>query len=550
MAELLRWRELHFHGSVIEDGMNFLIYGHGSRVTRLVVSLVAAFSLTVSTETEAPAQESLANVIERCEESVIRIEVKGYAGESLGSGFVVSEDGMIVTNVHVLAGAKSAIAIFPNGKRHSLVGTYIIDEGKDICVAQMNTEGLTPIALAAELPRKGETVTALGAPLGLSFTATTGIVSAIRAGKELGSDIGDDEMRGTWVQVDAALSPGNSGGPLINKFGEVVAMSTRASFGMAQNLNFGISITDIQDAIKEAGTKGERTLESGVGKIRDKEKSTPGVESLVEYREVPPESFEEYFQEGRASFKDLAKHVRRSVTRTDENLSKMRQGRSYIPAELGGPGKDFVKVRGRNSDTYFFKDDRTKWHIVRKNESRLKDLRALRSKVGKSSDDGSILALLSEAGPPLDTRSARSIGFLDGAIVLHAYNDHEIVVDYDGGRYLMWTQSTTGLSPGEEMIPMPVYVAGTETIVIPGLTSMSVTVLQEVTRDQLEDAMHETRNYVIWRDSTGKYSIEAHLLENDGTYVHLCKRDGSKIKVPVAKLDEKSRKAARSDSQR
>lgn len=226
---------------------------------RLVLLSFAAgpFFLTPSSTV---AQDSLAEVIERCDASVVRIEVKGYAGEGLGSGFVVSEDGMIVTNVHVLAGAKSAIAIFPNGKRYPLRGTFVIDKGKDICVAKMKAKELTPIALAEELPRKGETVTALGAPPGLSFTATTGIVSAIRAGKELGDEIGDDSMRGTWVQVDAALSPGNSGGPLINSFGEVVAMSTRASFGRAQNLNFGISIVDINEAIKDAKTKPERTL--------------------------------------------------------------------------------------------------------------------------------------------------------------------------------------------------------------------------------------------------------------------------------------------------
>ena len=514
------------------------------RCLRLSLFVIFAFSSICLPQSTAVAQESLANVIERCEKSVIRIEVKGYAGESLGSGFVVSENGMIVTNVHVLAGAKTAIAIFPGGRRYSLVGTYIIDKGKDICVAKMDARGLTPIALAEELPRKGETVTALGAPLGLSFTATTGIVSAIRPGKELGSDIGDSEMRGTWIQVDAALSPGNSGGPLINAFGEVVAMSTRASFGKAQNLNFGISIKDIKEAIKEAGTKGERTLASGVGKIRESDTATPGVESLVNYREVPPESFESYFQQGRSSFSSLAKHVRRAVSRTDDSISKMRRGRTFIPPEHSAVGKEFVKVRSRTSETYFFQDERTKWRFVRRAEMRLKDLRALRKKVTASSDDEAVLALLGEAGPPLDTRSARSIGFLDGAIVLHAFNDHETIVDYDGSRYLMWTKSTTGLSKGEEMIAMPVYVAGTQTVMIPGLTSMSVTVLQEVTKDQLEDALHETRNYVIWRDTSGKYSIEAHLLENDGQHVHLCKRDGSKLKVPVARLDKKSRQAA------
>ena len=73
---------------------------------------------------------------------------------------------------------------------------------------------------------------------------------------------------------------------------------------------------------------------------------------------------------------------------------------------------------------------------------------------------------------------------------------------------------------------------------------MSVTVLQEVSRDQLEDAMHENRNYISWRDTSGAYSVEAELLKNDGQYVHLRKRDGTEIKVPLARLDKDSRRAA------
>jgi S1-C subfamily serine protease len=535
--------ETYFRWFRVEADMFFGTVNIGRFFPSLVGLLFAAGALSLH-PLSAVAEDSLAEVIERCDASVVRIEVKGYAGEGLGSGFVVSEDGTVVTNVHVLAGAKSAVAIFPNGKRYSLVGTYVIDEGKDICVAKMKARELTPIALAEELPRKGETVTALGAPLGLSFTATTGIVSAIRPGLELGKEIGDDSMRGTWVQVDAALSPGNSGGPLINSFGEVVAMSTRASFGRAQNLNFGISIVDIRRAIENAKTKPEQTLAAGVGKIRDRERATPGVESLVDYREVPQESFEAYFDEGRSSFSNLVKHVRRSTTRTGNIISQMRKGKTYIPSEYGSRSEQFVKMRGRNTDTYFFKDERTKWRMVRKGEKRLEDLKALRSKISDSSDDRAVLALLTEAGPPLDTRGAGSIGFLEGAVALHAFNDHEIVVDYDGGRYLMWTKSTTGLARGEEMVPMPVFVAGTKTVLIPGLTSMSITILQEVTKDQLEDAMHEMRNYATWRDNSGKYSIEAELLQNDGEYVHLRKRDGTKVKVPVARLDEASRRIA------
>jgi hypothetical protein len=94
-------------------------------------------------------------------------------------------------------------------------------------------------------------------------TATRGIVSAIRQGAELGS-----QQQGTWIQVDAALSPGNSGGPLINASGQVVGMSTLASQGTAQNLNFGISVRDIAEALQKARTASTMALATGVGRVQ------------------------------------------------------------------------------------------------------------------------------------------------------------------------------------------------------------------------------------------------------------------------------------------
>ena len=99
------------------------------RLALSALSVFAVGSMLLNPLSAVAQEDSLANVIERCEASVVRIEVKGYAGEGLGSGFVVAENGLVVTNVHVLAGAKTAVAIFPNGKRHAIVGTFVIDEG-------------------------------------------------------------------------------------------------------------------------------------------------------------------------------------------------------------------------------------------------------------------------------------------------------------------------------------------------------------------------------------------------------------------------------------
>ena len=86
--------------------------------------------------------------------------------------------------------------------------------------------------------------------------------------------MGRPQLEGTWIQVDAALSPGNSGGPLINQQGEVVGMSTLASSGRAQNLNFGISAEDIATAVDTAKKRQLKNFEDGIAKVSIGEQSS------------------------------------------------------------------------------------------------------------------------------------------------------------------------------------------------------------------------------------------------------------------------------------
>ena len=491
------------------------------------------------------AQLNLADVIEESEKSVVRIEVKGKDGGGLGSGYIVSKDGKLVTNVHVLAGAERAVAIFPNGDKYEIVGTLFIDEGRDICVAKIKLADAIPIKLAADLPRKGETVTALGAPMGLSFTATTGIISAIRPGDELGRDIGDTSMKGTWIQVDAALSPGNSGGPLINKKGEVVAMSTRASQGAAQNLNFGISIKDIRMGIKKAEDASLTKLPDGVGKIKMHDiggggESSP--DSIISKKEVPASSLQNYIKLGDESFKDLSSAIRREAKKVDRDYREMRSGKIGFPGNYNGDA-EYVVMSGRTKKTYFFARESTKKRIVGRKEARRNKLKELKETLKEADHETALHALLQNAGPALDPREPNSVGFINGAVVMHAYNDHDIMVSYDGAPFLMWVESSSGLSVGQELTAMPAYVAGTETVAVPGKSTMSVTVLQAITDRELEKAV--IGNYPVWNDKSGKHSVEAKLVENDGTHVHLKKKDGSIVKVPLSILDEDSLKAAK-----
>lgn len=193
---------------------------------------------------------SLPDLVEKTDPSVVRINVKSPRGDSLGSGFVVSTTGTVVTNYHVIEGGQTVTAQFEDGRTCGVLGFKLFDEERDIAIIQLDMTGapFVPMQLAKSLPRKGVEVAAFGAPLGLSFTATKGTISNIRAGSELG-------MAGAqYIQTDTPISPGNSGGPLVSMEGEVIGMNT---FQMAkgQNLNFAVSVDDIREVLADSESK-------------------------------------------------------------------------------------------------------------------------------------------------------------------------------------------------------------------------------------------------------------------------------------------------------
>ncbi len=487
----------------------------------------------------ALAQDDLADVIERCEKSVVRIEVEGAEGASLGSGYVVDTDGTIVTNVHVLSGAQRAVAIFPNGDTHEVLGTLAYDEARDICVARIDATGLAVLPFAADPPRKGETVTALGSPRGLSFTATTGIVSAIRTAEELGPDINRPEIKGLWIQVDAALSGGNSGGPLINKKGEIVAMSTLASQGASQNLNFGISAIDIREAVEKSRGTGLVKLPDGVGKLVDK-KPEIAEGGIIQPVTVPKDKIAQYVTDGKAGFKDLVKGLSREASRATELFRTMRRGRTGMPGDVP-PSVNVVWVEQGRDVTYFFRSEGVKDREVSRQETRSKDLTSARETVKAADNADSLYTLLRNWGPRLDTRRKGMVGFMDKATVMHSFNEHDIVVSFEGSEYLMWVESTSGLSGGTELMPGPVYVSGTQTVTLPDGQPMSVTILQSLSDAELREAVFGSATagsgeWRFWKDTSGQYQVEAQLVEVTDTEIVLKKRDGTTVKVPLAKL--------------
>jgi len=201
-------------------------------------------------------QETLSypDLVAQTDRSVVRINVESPQGQSLGSGFVVSDTGIVVTNYHVIEGGQTVKAQFEDNRECDVTGFLLFDEERDIAIIQLDQSGapFVPISLADDLPRKGEEVAAFGAPLGLSFTASKGTISNVRDGREL-------HMKGMYLQTDTPISPGNSGGPLVSMMGDVVGMN---SFQMAigQNLNFAVSVNDIREVLEQSKGKSPQKI--------------------------------------------------------------------------------------------------------------------------------------------------------------------------------------------------------------------------------------------------------------------------------------------------
>ena len=216
----------------------------------IVFIAVIAVAGCGSGKAAAPRGSAVADLIESVEPAVIVLDVTTQAGRITGSGFIVDASGVAVTNYHVIENATEATARFEDGRSARVIGVRHIDADRDVAVIELeHNRDFHPLKLSSVIPRKGESTVAFGAPNGLAFTATEGIVSAVRTGGPGGS-----QKSGTWIQTSTPISPGNSGGPLVNAIGEVIAVNTFIMTN-GQNLNFAISAIDVADVLAAASDK-------------------------------------------------------------------------------------------------------------------------------------------------------------------------------------------------------------------------------------------------------------------------------------------------------
>ncbi|MBW4487840.1 MAG: trypsin-like peptidase domain-containing protein [Trichocoleus desertorum ATA4-8-CV12] len=169
-----------------------------------------------------------------------------------GSGFVISADGQILTNAHVVNKADVVTVSFPGGE--SFEGKVLgADPVTDIAVVKIPATNLPTVELgSSKNVRPGQWAIAIGNPLGLQETVTLGVVSAT---DRSASDIGVSDKRIGFIQTDAAINPGNSGGPLLNARGQVIGINT-AIIGGAQGIGFAIPIDTAQQIAQTLITQG------------------------------------------------------------------------------------------------------------------------------------------------------------------------------------------------------------------------------------------------------------------------------------------------------
>jgi S1-C subfamily serine protease len=223
----------------------FFIKGYISNKLDEPSTILAEGSLTpeeneTAVEVEVESKE-VKEIIQEAQQKVVKIEL---ANGSIGSGFLYNDMGDIITNAHVVSGVKEVTIITSDEREFS--GTVIgISTDIDIAVVRVDgLRGVEPLKIRMEKAEVGDEVLALGSPLGLDNTVTTGIISGVNRDLEI-----EPYSYNDLYQISAPIAPGNSGGPLLHgETGEVIGINSAASD--VGTIGFSIPIMNVLSMIK------------------------------------------------------------------------------------------------------------------------------------------------------------------------------------------------------------------------------------------------------------------------------------------------------------
>jgi hypothetical protein len=203
----------------------------------LILSLLAYITPTLVC---AQVPLTVAQIAKKVSPSVVIIQGTTDSGDVLGSGFIIAQDGKIVTNLHVIRELKTATVQLANGQVYDSLSVLATDERRDLAIVRVSGFNLPFLNLGnSDSVTVGEPMVIVGSPRGLEGTVTAGILSSIR-------DLGDGS---TVLQTDASVNPGNSGGPLVNNKGQAVGVVS-FQLNSAQGLNFAIPINYVRTLLR------------------------------------------------------------------------------------------------------------------------------------------------------------------------------------------------------------------------------------------------------------------------------------------------------------
>jgi len=218
-------------------------------------------AVAVATSSTAAPAPDLTAVVASVRDSVVTITSQGFSSRGfaqipstgVGSGVVLTADGYILTNKHVVAGSQSLTVELADGHQYSATIVRRSDD-KDLALIKIDATGLTPAVIGdSGALQVGQTVIAIGSPLGtFTETVTKGILSATgRTITVQDEQTGRPDTLTGLLQTDAAINPGNSGGPLLDAYGRVIGINTAVSSD-AEGLGFAIPIADAAALIAQA----------------------------------------------------------------------------------------------------------------------------------------------------------------------------------------------------------------------------------------------------------------------------------------------------------